>query len=81
MDAELIDCKTQIEKQILVLEGKTLHEVSAIKRDLEYIRGDVEQLVTMTRYRPVELLVYGGVAGVLMSALGMVMAKILGWSS
>jgi len=81
MDAELIECRTAIEKQMLILEGKTLQEVSAIKRDIEYIRGDLEQLVSMTRYRPVELLVYGGVAGVLMSALGMVLAKILGWSS
>ena len=80
MDIELMECKSAIEKQILTLEGKTCQEVSAIKVELHHISQSLDDLVTMTRYRPVELLVYGGVAGVLMAALGMVMGKILGWS-
>ena len=81
MDIDLIECKSAIEKQILTLEGKTFQEVSAIKSELHHIRQALDDLVSMNRYRPVELLVYGGVAGVLMSALGMVMANILGWTS
>lgn len=80
MDMDLMECKSAIEKQILVLEGKTFSEVSAIKLEIHHMRESLDELVTMTRFRPVELVVYGGVAGVLMAALGMVMGKILGWT-
>ena len=79
MDVDLLNCKNEVEKQILALDSKVLVEVTGIKSEIHQIHNAIDELVTLTRFRPVELVVYGGVAGVLMAALGAVMAKMLGW--
>lgn len=79
MDAELRDCKNQIERQILVLEGKTLQEITAIKRDIVYINKALSLLVSRPEFHPVQMIAYGLAGGVGISALGAIMSKILGW--
>ena len=79
MDIELLECKTQVEKQILALESKTLVKITEMERDIRAIKEDMTVLITRPEFHPVKMISYGMAGGVLMAALGAVMSKVLGW--
>jgi hypothetical protein len=78
-DMELMHCRTELEKSILKLEAQTLGELVGLKRDVEILTKQIEALVTRPEFHPVQMIAYGLAGGVLITALGSVMAKVLGW--
>ncbi len=80
MDAlDLSNCKHEIENKMLKLEGQVLSEITGLKKDVQTIKEDVEKLITRPEFEPVKLITFGLAGGVLIAALGAVLARVLGW--
>jgi hypothetical protein len=72
-------CRLEVEYKILEKEGKTLEEITIIKKDISSLKQDVEELITRHEFAPVKLIAFGLAGGVLIAALGAVLSKTLGW--
>lgn len=76
---DLERCRTEVEMKILRMEGEI--KVSIVKLDdkFQHINEMLETLVTKTEFAPYRAVTAGLAGGVLIAALGAVMAKVLGW--
>lgn len=83
---DLANCKSDIEKKMLMLESQTLLEIASVKKtqeaqaqDISSIKTALEKLVTRPEFEPVKMLAFGMAGGVLITALGAILLKVLGW--
>ena len=72
-------CRLEVENKILVQEGKMLSELVKLRGGVESLEKDVEVLITRHEFAPVKQIAFGLAGGVLLSALGAVLAKVMGW--
>lgn len=79
MDIDLLNCKTEIEKQILHLETRTLIKITEVEKDIKNIQRDIAELVTKPEFHPVRMITYGLAGGVFIAFLGAVISKVVGW--
>ena len=67
----------ELDKENLRTASTLDKRVSLIEKVLDGLPAVISKLVTETRFRPVELVVYGLIGGVGLTALGAVLAKII----
>ena len=79
VDFDLLNCKNELEKRILSVENQILRDTELVKRDVQILQASVDKLVTRMEFEPVRLIAFGLAGGVLIAALGAVLAKVLGW--
>ena len=79
MDADVSECRNQVERQILSLESRTLVKLTEIESDMKNVKRDIDELVTRPEFHPVAMITYGLAGGVLIAALGAVLTKVIGW--
>ena len=66
-----------LEIKILNIENQINIKVSSMKSTVEAIEKEIAKLVTRDRFDPVAYIAYGLAAGVLTTALGALMSKVL----
>ena len=73
------ECKQlrSLEIKILDVEHQINIKVSSMKATVEAIEKEIAKLVTRDRFDPVAYIAYGLAAGVLTTALGALMSKVL----
>lgn len=76
-DADECEQLRALEIKILNVEHQIQTEVSSMKTTVESIRNEITKLVTRDRFDPVAYIAYGLAAGVLTTALGAMMSKVL----
>jgi tetrahydromethanopterin S-methyltransferase subunit F len=76
-DADECEQLRSLEIKILNVEHQIHTEVSSMKATVEAIQDQIAKLVTRDRFDPVAYIAYGLAAGVLTSALGALMSKVL----
>ena len=76
---ELSACQTHVENKIVVLETQISGKLSALQRELDQIRLALDTLVTKTEFWPVKMFSFGLAGGILLSALGTLLGRVLGW--
>ena len=69
-----------VEHKILLVETQIMAKVALLEKEIMRLIGVIETLVTQKEFFPVKVFVYGLASGVLATALGVVMARIVGWS-
>ena len=69
-----------VEHKILLVETQIMAKVALLESELKRLILVIETLVTQKEFFPVKVFVYGLASGVLATALGVVMARIAGWS-
>ena len=69
----------EVEYKILQQEGKMLQEIVRLNDYVKEMKSDIEILITRHEFKPVKAITFGLAGGVLLSALGALMAKALGW--
>lgn len=79
MNETIKTCRLEIENKILAQEGQMLSELVKLRGGVESLEKDVETLITRHEFAPVKSVAFGLAGGVLLSALGAVMARLLGW--
>ena len=72
-------CRLEVENKILANEGKMLNEIVRLRGGIESLEKDIEILITRHEFAPVKQISFGLAGGVLLSALGAVLAKVMGW--
>ena len=77
---ELEACQSMVEHKILLLETQLLAKVSFLEKEIQRLIEIIQTLVTQKEFWPIKMFVIGLASGVLVTALGAVMARILGWS-
>jgi hypothetical protein len=77
---ELEACQSMVEHKILMLETQMLAKVSFLEKEIQRLIEIIQTLVTQQEFWPIKMFVIGLSSGVLVTALGAVMARILGWS-
>ena len=77
---ELEACQNMVEHKILLVETQIMAKVALLEKEIMRLIGVIETLVTQKEFFPVKVFVYGLASGVLATALGVVMARIAGWS-
>jgi hypothetical protein len=76
-DADECEQLRSLEIKILNVEHQIQTEVSSMKATVEAIQNEIAKLVTRDRFDPVAYIAYGLAAGVLTTALGAMMSKVL----
>ena len=76
-DADECEQLRTLEIKILNVEHQIQTEVSSMKATVEAIQNEIAKLVTRDRFDPVAYIAYGLAAGVLTTALGAMMSKVL----
>lgn len=76
-DATECEQLRSLEIKILNVEHQIKSEVSSMKGTVEAIQNEIAKLVTRDRFDPVAYIAYGLAAGVLTTALGALMSKVL----
>ena len=76
-DADECEQLRTLEIKILNVEHQIQTEVSSMKATVESIQAQITKLVTRDRFDPVAYIAYGLAAGVLTTALGAMMSKVL----
>lgn len=71
---EFHQCKSNVVK----LEIANADKLGRIETQLDTVIGAMSTFVTLSRFRPVELIALGLAGGVMTTALGMVLAKAFG---
>ena len=69
-----------VEHKILLVETQIMAKVSVLERDIQRLIAVIETLVTQKEFWPIKMFTIGLASGVFLSALGAVMARVLGWS-
>ena len=76
---ELEACQSIVEHKILLLETQLLAKVSFLEKEVQRLIMIIETLVTQKEFWPIKMFTIGLASGVLLTALGAIMTKVLGW--
>lgn len=76
---DLLNCKNELEKRILSMEGEIQRDVAVMRQEVQHLSNEVTKLVSKIEFEPYRLVTMGLVGGVLIAALGAILAKALGW--
>jgi hypothetical protein len=79
LEKEFRECKDTVGTRMLAMERESIEKLTRLETQMTAIMLSLSTFVSQSRFRPVELIAFGLAGGALMTLLGAIMAKLLGF--